>query len=240
MNSRISPTMPPQTNAISDSTTVHCVAIRRFDRMSQKLNCSMVHFALNTMRPRPRSSERVSIASNEIGQRHQQIDLEIAEIARRHEVGGIGQVLRRDLRHHRRAQHDDDDLRRQRRIDLLECLLEDDMAQHLPLGHGEADAGLDMAFRHRLDAGADDLGRVGAEIDDHGEEGGGGFAELHAERGQAEEDEEQLHDEGRVADQFDIDRRRRGRASAVRRCAPRRLRCRPRCRPPSTPPSARS
>ena len=63
MNSRISPTMPPQTKAISDSTMVHCVAIRRFDRMSQKLNCSMAHFALNRRRPRPRSSERVSMAS---------------------------------------------------------------------------------------------------------------------------------------------------------------------------------
>ena len=63
-----------------------------------------------------------------------------------------------------------------------------------------------MAFGHRLDAGADDLGRVGAEIDHHGEEGGGGFAEFQPERRQAEEDEEQLHDERRVADQFDIDR----------------------------------
>ena len=74
------------------------------------------------------------------------------------------------------------------------------------LRHGEAEAGFDMAFRHRLDAGADDLGRVGAEIDHHGEEGGSGFAEFQPERRQAEEDEEQLHDERRVADHFDIDR----------------------------------
>ena len=63
MNSSTSPTMPPQTNAISDSTIVHCVAISRFDRMSQKLNCSMAHLALNMTRPSARSSERVSIAS---------------------------------------------------------------------------------------------------------------------------------------------------------------------------------
>ena len=78
------------------------------------------------------------------------------------------------------------------------------MAQHLPFGHGEADAGFDLALRHRLDAGADDLGRIGAEIDRHGEERGGRFGRASRRGRQAEEDEKQLHDERRVADQFDI------------------------------------
>ena len=34
--------MPPLTKAITERTIVHCVAISRFDKMSQKLNCSMV------------------------------------------------------------------------------------------------------------------------------------------------------------------------------------------------------
>ena len=76
--------MPPQTKAISDSMMVHCVAISRFDRMSQKLNCIMGYTAaLNRMRPRPRSSARISDRQQQIDQRHQEIDLEVAEIARR-------------------------------------------------------------------------------------------------------------------------------------------------------------
>ena len=63
MNNSTSPTMPPQRNAISDSTIVHCVAISRLERMSQKLNCSTVHLALKMTRPSARKSERVSIAS---------------------------------------------------------------------------------------------------------------------------------------------------------------------------------
>ena len=76
----------------------------------------------------------------------------------------------------------------------------------------QADAGFDLALRRRLDAGADDLGRVGAEVDHHREERRGRFDQLHAGRRQAEEDEEQLHDERRVADQLDVGADDAGRA----------------------------
>ena len=42
--------------------------------------------------------------------------------------------------------------------------------------HGKAGACLELALRGRLDAGADDLAAIGAEIDHHGEVGGRQFA----------------------------------------------------------------
>ena len=61
-----------------------------------------------------------------------------------------------------------------------------------------------MALRHRGDARAHDLDRVRAEVERHRENGRRVFAEMHAQARQAEEHEEQLHDERRVADRFDI------------------------------------
>ena len=47
--------------------------------------------------------------------------------------------------------------------------------------------------------------RVGGHVERHGEHGGHDRIEPDADRWQPEEDEEQLHQERRVADQLDID-----------------------------------
>ena len=60
-------------------------------------------------------------------------------------------------------------------------------------------------MRHGVEAGADDLGGVGRHVERHGEDGGDDRIEPDAEARQAEEDEEQLHQERRVADELDID-----------------------------------
>ena len=67
-----------------------------------------------------------------------------------------------------------------------------------------APAGLDLAARHRLDAGAHDLGRIGAEIDDHRQQRGLVGRQPEAERRQAEIDEQELDEERRVADRLDV------------------------------------
>ena len=52
-------------------------------------------------------------------------------------------------------------------IDRAQRGLEDDVAEDLVRPEVEREAGFDLALRDRLDAGADDLGRVGAEVHDH-------------------------------------------------------------------------
>src|SRR5579862_6940986 len=128
MNSRISPTRPPETKAISDRMIVHPVAISRLERMSQKENCSMSLSLAHDLARKPvptfrdhalyRRLEQISAepaqngahgdCEQQVNHRGQDIDLEIAEIARGDEIGGVGQILRGNLRHHRRAEHDDD------------------------------------------------------------------------------------------------------------------------------------
>jgi hypothetical protein len=61
-----------------------------------------------------------------------------------------------------------------------------------------------LAGRHRFDAGAHDLGRIGAEIDDQGDERRRQRVEAEAERRQPEIDEEELRQQGRVADRLDV------------------------------------
>ena len=55
-----------------------------------------------------------------------------------------------------------------------------------------------------LDAGADDFGAIGAEIEYHRQRGRFQFGELDTDAGQAEEDKEQLDQKRCVAHDFDI------------------------------------
>ena len=78
------------------------------------------------------------------------------------------------------------------------------MPEGLERRHGEARAGLELAARRGLYAGADNLAAIGAEIDDHGEIGRGHLVHLDADAGQTEEDEEELDQERRIPNQLDI------------------------------------
>ena len=77
-------------------------------------------------------------------------------------------------------------------------------AKGLPRRERQAVRGFDLAARRGLDAGADDLRRIGPQVDHHGQHGSELGRELEPQRRQAKEQEEQLHDEGRVAHQFHI------------------------------------
>ena len=57
-----------------------------------------------------------------------------------------------------------DRLPEQRRDRHLEGLRQDDKAHALDIGHARGDTGLDLSARDRQDAGADDLGDVGAAV----------------------------------------------------------------------------
>ncbi|MCY1542253.1 hypothetical protein D9M68_779930 [compost metagenome] len=78
------------------------------------------------------------------------------------------------------------------------------MSKGLEASHGETGASFKLAPWRRLNAGSNNLATIGPEIDDHGDIGGLQFAELQAQRWEAEEDEEKLDQEWRVADQLDI------------------------------------
>src|SRR5690606_20660829 len=153
------PTAPPPMKAISDSRMVHCVASSRLRRMSQKVNCAMAQISIPSGPPEHARADQAedlaeAEAEQQVDRRDDEIDLEAAEIARLDEVAGEGQLLRRDLRHHRGTQHDDDELRGQRGIDLLQSGQQHDMAEDLPASHREAEARLPLAPGDRVDAGA--------------------------------------------------------------------------------------
>ena len=64
MNRIASPTMPPPTKAMIDSSTVHRAAHSRFDKITQKLKSAIVPQPFgNTSRPTPRRMARVTMAS---------------------------------------------------------------------------------------------------------------------------------------------------------------------------------
>lgn len=72
----------------------------------------------------------------------------------------------------------------------------------------ERGAGLDLAFRDRLDPGADNLGGIGCDVDDERDQGRRVRVEANPDRRQPEEDEEDLDQERGVADRLNIGRHR--------------------------------
>lgn len=78
------------------------------------------------------------------------------------------------------------------------------MAKRLGAAHGQCRRRLQLPFGNGLDTGADDFGGIGTQVDHHGQHRGLPFRQAHPQRGQAKEDEEQLHDEGRVTDQLHV------------------------------------
>ncbi len=103
----------------------------------------------------------------------------------------------------------------ERRIDGADRRREHDEADDLAVGEAERLAGLDLPRGHRFDAGADDLGDIGAEMDRQRDDGRDVARQPQADEGQGEIDEEELDEERRVADELDIDaRERRDRARA--------------------------
>ena len=120
------------------------------------------------------------------------------------QVGGIAQFGRGDLPAHGRSQHHDDDLTDHGGPHLLQRGRQHHAPEGLARRQRQTVRGFDLAAWRGLDARADDLGRVRAQVDHHGQHGGELRRELEPQRGQPEEQEKQLHDEGRVAHQLHI------------------------------------
>ena len=149
--------------------------------------------------------EAVEHRQSEIDDRHDDVDLEAAVGVGLHEIGGGGQLLGRDLRGDRRGEHQQHELARQGRIDALHRRQQHDVDDGLQAREAEAVGRLELGTLDRLDAGPHDLRRVGAHVHDqrdHGRDLGG---ELQPEARQAEIDDEDLHQQRRVADQLDIE-----------------------------------
>ena len=78
------------------------------------------------------------------------------------------------------------------------------MAVNLQPREAQCLARLDLRFVNGFDAGADDLGGIGGEIDRHADQGSRHRADPETEPRQAEIDNEELHEKRRVADDLDI------------------------------------
>ena len=82
-------------------------------------------------------------------------------------------------------------------------LRQHDLTHPLPARQAGRERRLDLAGRHRTDAGCDDLAdEAGGEVGQRDDAGGEGI-ELDPEFRQDEEDQENLHQERRPADQVD-------------------------------------
>src|SRR5690349_10367628 len=202
------PPIAPPMNAISESASVQRAASRmntksfgpnvRIRRLLSPVG--VVERAPVDSAEQGRERERQC----EVDRRHDDVDLEDAEGLRLQVGGDRREVVGRDHRSDARAQHEEDELARQRRIDRLQRGLQDDVAEDLVRLQVEREASFDLTPRDRLDAGTDDLGRVGAEVDDHRRQRRRVRRPAQADCRQREEEEEQLDQERRVADELDV------------------------------------
>ena len=78
------------------------------------------------------------------------------------------------------------------------------MAQRLGAREAERGRGLPLDRGNRVEAGAQGLGHVGAAQEDEADDRAGLAAPLDTHARQAEVDEEELHEQGRVARQCDV------------------------------------
>ncbi len=144
-------------------------------------------------------------AHGEVEPGDDQIDLEGPEVARHDRVGDGGQLLGRDHRHDAGGEHDQDELAAEGGEDRPERGQPHDVPEELPLRQAERRAGLELPGGNGLDAGAHDLRGVGPEVDHHGQERRLVWPQAETDRGEPEIDEEDLHQERRVADGLDVD-----------------------------------
>ena len=133
-----------------------------------------------------------------------EIDFERPEALRLQVVGDRGQFLGRNGRDDAGAEHHQDELAGQRRKHRLQRRHDDDEAEDRPWAQPKRTASLDLPARHGFDTGAHDLGGVGAKVDHHREQRRAVRREAQSEARQAQIDQEQLHQEWRIADRLDV------------------------------------
>ena len=175
-----------------------------------KFQSHSIRLAITPSRPRAmrRSSERtpqeMTSASDEIedqdgGERHQRV-----AGLRAHDLRLEGQVGERDQRHDGGRLEQFDGVVAEGRQHDQQRLRQDDVAHALPAAEIERDAGLVLLAADRLDGAAHHFGRIGADIEAQRQHAGLQRRQRDAGKGQHEIGEEQLHEDRRAAEEFDI------------------------------------
>ncbi len=91
------------------------------------------------------------------------------------------------------------------RVDDSERRHEDDEQECLERSQPERGARFELALGDRVDPRTNDLGRVGAEIDDHSEKRRAIRSQENADRGEPKKQKKELQQKRRVADDLHID-----------------------------------
>ena len=161
-------------------------------------------------------------AHAEIDESHDKIGLEGAESSRLQHIRLIGEFAHGNLRDNCRFQHHDDNLAGQRRENDFQRLRQHDLDEDLPRPQTQRRGSLPLSFRHGIEPGTNDLGGIGGHIQRHRQHGGDDRIKPNAKPREPEEDEEELHQKWRVADDLDIgrDRLARERIAAAPRSRP--------------------
>ncbi|MCY1430447.1 hypothetical protein D9M71_463960 [compost metagenome] len=120
-------------------------------------------------------------------------------------LGGIENLWHRHRRHHGGFLEQKDEIGEQRRQAEDPRLRQDHMAQQLAFRQADRAPRLQLRHRHRLDAGAQHLGQVGAAEEGHGDDRRSKTGNLQAQFRQGEVDEEQLDQQRRVTRQLHVE-----------------------------------
>ena len=202
--------MPPPTKAISDSTTVQRSAPSRNTNSGQSKSRLIAttparpDARARTLPSRSRAAAGARRAPSQVHPGRHEVELERAERRRLQRVGDGRQFLGGNGGDDRRAEHQQHELAGERRIHSAQRGEDNDVAKDLQSRETQRVTRLDLAARHRFDSGADDLGRVAREVEAHPEQCRGDRLEADTDRRQREVDDEQLHQERRIADELDV------------------------------------
>lgn len=140
---------------------------------------------------------------DKIDGRHHGPDFEAQECLRDDGLAVHGQVVDGDGRDQGRVLDERDTLAGQGREDVAQGLGQDDLHVDARLLHAQAERPFPLSARDGQDACPDDFRGVGTFEQGQGQNRRGHPAQIHG-RGQDEIDEEDLDQERRVADQFQI------------------------------------
>jgi hypothetical protein len=138
-------------------------------------------------------------------QRQDEVGFEVAEGLGRHALDLVHQFGNGDDGQDDRFLGEDDGKIHQRRQRGNEAERQQDAAHDGGLCHADGAGGLDLAVRHGAEARAEDFREIGAAVDGEAEETGRQGVEPEADQRAAVVKHEELHEEGRAADDLDID-----------------------------------
>ncbi|MNM64214.1 hypothetical protein D3C81_756020 [compost metagenome] len=119
-------------------------------------------------------------------------------------LGGVEDFRHRHRRDHGGFLEQENEVGKQRRQAEDAGLRQDHIPQQLAVGQADRASRFQLCLWHRLDAGAQHFGQVGATEKGHGDDRGSEAGDFQAQARQGEVDEEQLDQQRRVARQFHV------------------------------------